>query len=364
MKRSSPLIRTRLNAYILILTPHPSDFRADEFWQLLKDLPGFSGKLNLPDSEGATWSQVSVSVFDGEDAKFVANADDRVFHELWLTVERSRAWYVLKITARASYTKKQAMASTKGWKAKKAERLGGYRLFLRASFEELLNDVVLVVNLARPGLFDVGEGYILQDGKVRKNTDVIISDLRMALANASKINWPQCHSLDLMTVWNWAMKTGLLGGIGKTALGRAFNAFSYLFIDPLDDQSVLLFWSLIGIEALYVSPSAKIMEQVRERSQLLLGPLTAYKKKLSRMYDLRSKFIHGALPFPGKFFTKDAMPEYEQFADEVSEASLLAQAILTATLQEMVIRDLSELSFSTVLNERMSCAIQSPIHDT
>jgi hypothetical protein len=153
--------------------------------------------------------------------------------------------------------------------------------------------------------------------------------------------------LDLLTVWNWATKNGLLGSIGKTALCRAFNAFSYLFIDPLDDQSVLLFWSLIGIEALYVSPSAKIMEQVRERSELLLGPVTAFKKKLSRMYDFRSKFIHGALPFPGKFFTQNARPEYKQFADEVNEASMLAQAILTATLQEMVIRDWNELSLST-----------------
>jgi hypothetical protein len=54
MKRSSPPIKTRLTAYIPILTPHASDFRADEFWELLEDLPHLSGKLNLLDFEAAT----------------------------------------------------------------------------------------------------------------------------------------------------------------------------------------------------------------------------------------------------------------------------------------------------------------------
>lgn len=321
-----------------------------EFWKLLDDLEALSNKLDFSYLEIGRWSAITFSIIDGNDESIAKNLADRRFYSKWEFSQKTRARYILRISSTVRFSRSEVREMFKGWRASEKNKTRQYRDLLAGSYKDLIHDLLLIVNIARPSLFEVRHGYLFQDGRLAKTTGTLVSLLVLAREQAEEISWPQLESLDLLQVWNWAIENKLLGTVGITSLGRAFNAFSYFFNEPISDEAPLLFWALVGIEALYVSTSVKVMEQVRERTQLVLGPITEYKKKLSQMYAIRSSFIHGALPFPGRFFTHDAMPDYEQYMTKVTGATVLAQAILTASLQKMVINGWSQLRFVTILD--------------
>ena len=102
-----------------------------------------------------------------------------------------------------------------------------------------------------------------------------------------------------------------------------------------------LLWSLIGIEALYCSGKEGLSEQIFTKTQIFLGEIIDYKKKLKQMYDFRSRLIHGDLNIPPNHFYDDDNP----FRDQLFDSTVFAVAILTATLQKMVYENKKELNF-------------------
>jgi len=108
-----------------------------------------------------------------------------------------------------------------------------------------------------------------------------------------------------------------------------------------------LVWSMIGLEALYEKGNADITSQLVEKTQALFGPQADFKKDVRRMYDYRSRLVHGDLDFPGHFF------EYldEGFSEESGRYAAIASAILVATLQEMCLRGIYSLEFKYSLSE-------------
>ncbi len=87
------------------------------------------------------------------------------------------------------------------------------------------------------------------------------------------------------------------------------------------------------------------MEQLRKKIYTLLGTPEAHKKRFPRMYDLRSRVIHGQLDFSSAYSTGGG-PKDERFYKELGEATDLATALLLATLQQLVKRSWRGLQFS------------------
>jgi len=212
-------------------------------------------------------------------------------------------------------------------------------------FAEKLYDLALVANLARPGSVEMFDGHVLVDEHRIRSTKPFSSwSFREATRLAEKLGWPKLDDLSVSTVWQWSEPIeGLSVGYSTSPVGRALNALTYL--TSLDSsQPFSLFWALMGLEALYVQGRGGVMEQLREKVHTLLGAPEAHKKRFNRIYDLRSRVIHGQLDFSAAY-SELGGPEDDRFYKELGEATDLATALLLATLQQLVKRGWRELRF-------------------
>lgn len=217
-------------------------------------------------------------------------------------------------------------------------------------------DVLVCCNLSRIGSIVCSDSLVFENGEYQKYSKLPTMNsffLQTAVELSEKIGWPKLHAIEFVKVWGWAKKNkGFLNGFGGGKTGRAFNAFSRLFALGSDyDAAEHLMWSLIGVEALYGAGRTPIMEQIREKAQTLLGKQADFKKKISEMYDFRSRFMHGDMDFPSLSFYSDAVEIYETFTQKQIDAVSMATAILIATLQEMIIRDWSGLEFTYAVSD-------------
>jgi hypothetical protein len=235
---------------------------------------------------------------------------------------------------------------------KKPARLKSYYLLLiQKLFEKRIYDLLVVANIARVGSLDLYNNCFIQDGRKSKSLHKLQAfHLRMAEMHAEKIGWPKFDGLTIAQAWDWGLQQkGLLEGFSEDATSRALNAFTHIL--SIKDEPLILFWAIVGIEALYVRGRDPKMEQIRERTQVLLGEQISFKKKISEMYNFRSSLIHGDLNFSGPYLLHDATPEIEKYDKALIESTDLAVAVLTATLQQLISKNWKGLSFSYLVGD-------------
>jgi hypothetical protein len=141
-------------------------------------------------------------------------------------------------------------------------------------------------------------------------------------------------------------RTDLLDGFSNMALHRAFCAFSQTFDWRIQFGPEQLMWSVLALETLYIRGRAGMADQLKDTVTALLGDVGTVK--ISKMYDFRSRFIHGDMDFPPLGFYALGVPEYHKFGDGMSEAIYSAISVLVRTLQEIISRDWSGLAFTHV----------------
>lgn len=234
------------------------------------------------------------------------------------------------------------------------ERAQLARLLARVDFEKAVSDLLVMANIAQVGSIELKASFLSQDDILSEQATIPKMDgwaLQRAVEMAETMSWPKLKSLSLQEVWDWAIEhPSMLQGFDGTSTGRALNAFSRLFDVATSDRPMQLIWALIGLEALYCTNKTELLSQLRERSQLFLGEQQAYKKRLSQMYNFRSRFVHGDLDFPGLYLIRDARDEVSKYDIELLDAIAVAIAVLVATLQEIIYRNWDGLKFQTVVN--------------
>ena len=67
-----------------------------------------------------------------------------------------------------------------------------------------------------------------------------------------------------------------------------------------NDIPVALFWSLSGLEALFVEGDTGITQQLNDKIQIFLGEIESDKRRLKKLYNFRSSLIHGGMNIPIK----------------------------------------------------------------
>lgn len=92
------------------------------------------------------------------------------------------------------------------------------------------------------------------------------------------------------------------------------------------------------------------MNQLLEKSQILLGTIQNRKRIVRDMYDLRSRVLHGNADIPLRYSQYDDVSEFQKFHHGSWEASLLAHAMLVASIQKLVERNWTHLSFKCILD--------------
>lgn len=187
------------------------------------------------------------------------------------------------------------------------------------------------------------------DEKIANSFYSISSIQRESLSDIENLKWPTYKNTKFIKVWEWFLKNEFsFEKHSKSNTERALNAFTHLFKDNHVDSVFDLFWSLIGIETLYCSGKEGLSEQIFNKTQVVLGELKDYKKRLKQMYDFRSRLIHGDLDIPPNHYDLNDKDE-EQFQQSLYDSTILAVAILTATLQTMVNEDRKSVKFKYIL---------------
>lgn len=212
-------------------------------------------------------------------------------------------------------------------------------------FKKAINDFRIAINIAFPGFFEISEGYIFIENERHIKIESSISSLLASVLGARKRKWPEIKILNISKTWEWLLKReSFINAMSSNPIERALSSFTHIFqSDNYDD----LFYSLIGIEAIYTKGKQGILEQLREKSTLLFGEPENYKNSLSKMYDIRSRFIHGNLNFPSKYYIYDGIKQFDEFMSKEYEQCLeIAEALLVGTIQQFVIRNAESLKFN------------------
>ncbi|MFN8475909.1 MAG: hypothetical protein U0822_27285 [Anaerolineae bacterium] len=337
---------TSIAAYLPIPMPirsYEEPFR-EYLYDMLDELAQLSGKLVFAPLQEIGVTEVEVAFLEN------LTVAERTELEQWFDGETLQYSEMLRIVVRAPIPERQPNGTEVSYTIGGQKVTGSPELFrthLVHVFNKIVYDIFISANIARPGSIEYGKGVIVQDGQQRMHTDSMsVSPLRDAVRYSGVMGWPGITHVAVNDVWAWLMRQeGFVTGFGGGSVSRALNAFSHLF-DPFSDyQPIRLFWALVGIEALYTKGQGGLMEQVKEKSQVLLGSQQKHKKLISRMYDFRSRFVHGDLDFPGIYELWDADDRSMKYFDELVKATELAEAILVATFQELIRRNWIELHF-------------------
>lgn len=217
------------------------------------------------------------------------------------------------------------------------------------TIEKRFYEFLMILNICRVGGFHFGMGCIKKGEQYFKLKSFSFYSSKLFEYSLEK-KWPSFENLGIQKTWKWYLKRVNPKGVDEISssnLSRAFNAFSYLY----EESGYIneLFWTLVGLEAIYVQGNGGITEQIKKKGQLFLGEIEEFKKRLSKMYTFRSAFIHGSKDFPSYFHIYDDIDSYEKFNSEIFEVLLTAESMLIATLQKMAKKDMNELNFKYVI---------------
>jgi hypothetical protein len=168
-----------------------------------------------------------------------------------------------------------------------------------------------------------------------------------------KLNWSEKKDLNFLDGWNWREKHLLyFDGFSFNKTSKALNALSRIFKFDQNEQdfSNELLWAMIGIESLLVNGNGGVIEQVKEKLAILFNDSTPHIKKIiNRMYNYRSRFVHGDLDFQSFGYFFDAAEDFEKYTDEQMEAVDIAIAILVSTLQYIIRNNWSGIKFEKIV---------------
>ena len=331
-----------LKAYLPILIPLTFEDFDKNVSEILTELVSLSGAIEFPLEEYGS-HKITIELFENEN-------QDELLPKVWVKPTHIRDLKILKISIDKPILLPEEIRIITDNKAEFVKGSAARSLHLSTLigiFEERLYVFLIITHIACPGCLNVDEGYLFFNDKYYDRIQGMLSSLREAYQLSSELGWPKLDKLKILDVWDWAKEIDeIISGISETQLGRALCALSYLFKPGImHDETLDIVWALIGLEALYCKGVTGIKEQLTEKSQVLLGEVTENKRKFKEMYNFRSRFIHGDFNFPSKYCFKEAESAFEKFESANYRATLAAEALLIATLQEMYKNKYSKLEF-------------------
>lgn len=217
----------------------------------------------------------------------------------------------------------------------------GYSLIGR-----LLQQLFLAMNLAVPGSCSLFSPIFVNcniEGVVPPHLPGSVFD--DAAWMAKRWGWPHVQTLPFETTWAWVQNT--LWNVDSATRPHEKAAFTLLEIAPrdgVDPGSIMLLAQ--ALESLFVDETQGISKLLRERVEALFGRPTSHNKWMTKFYDLRSRVAHGSASFlrPGDYHFRD--DDFNRMVDENHDLVFRAQAVLLATLQDMIVHGASGYSFS------------------
>ena len=206
-------------------------------------------------------------------------------------------------------------------------------------------DVLCLAQLAYPARLHSSDGRSWVDGKAF-NAIPASGGFPYDVLLPTETQWPNVHTVSLQRVSAWEQKLGLFEqGVAKTPIQRALASFTHAAAPPVSSGGEALFWTMQGLESFYCRGTGDLRRQLSEKSRLFLGPWNDKKNIVGRMYDLRSKFVHGSFSLErwnnGRMLDEADRPD----SDEFYSAYVLAIRMLFATLHRCVNEEIIAAEF-------------------
>lgn len=195
-------------------------------------------------------------------------------------------------------------------------------------------------------------GFVYCNSSKSGKTDFMIHSFEDSYIDSVDYKWPTYEILSFEKVLSWLNKYQIsLDTTSKNKASRAINAVSYLINDSnLEHSKSHLFWAMLGIEALYASGSSNILTQIKEKVNIVLGEPKEFKNRLSKLYNFRSRLVHGDIDFSSRLGEDDWDDFEKEYYDQVS----FATSILLASIKKLIAKDLTEFNFEIVLKENLN----------
>jgi hypothetical protein len=222
-----------------------------------------------------------------------------------------------------------------------------------------ITNLLVLTNICHPGMIGLEASGSKTNGVIGCPNPIPKMDsisIQSAILYAQQLSWPQIEDIKIADAWEWYLhQEDYLEqeGFENDICTRALNAYARMFECPSLDVSMHLVWAMVGIEALYEQGKFDVMHQVRENIPQILGLYDGFKKEFNRMYESRSRFIHGDVDFPGLFVLGDAHPKYEQLDSDLDRTVSFAASILIASLQQIIKGKWPKIGFPPEPNKRM-----------
>lgn len=289
---------------------------------LIDDIP-FVDKNAISRIEEITFSIIRGNIHDNNEPEFATRLNEKhpFFHTEW-----TEEYLVIDL------------------KIKKTSNIGD------TDIPYFVNDYLmrlsLLINLSYSTNVDFLPGVIYSDSnKFLGSTELIVCSTMLAYEHAVKIKWPTIKNLTLLNTINWFHKFEIHPDYrSRNNAHRAINAFSHLLGDLETKESSDLFWVMLGIESLLAEGAQNITHQIKEKSIIILGKPVEYTKKLSKLYDYRSRLVHGEFDIYPKFFS-----DYESYDKEYFDYLEFASSILLALIRELIASEKTKFEFELTL---------------
>jgi hypothetical protein len=226
--------------------------------------------------------------------------------------------------------------------------------------ESYIRHFLIYSNIAVPGAIDTREGIVvskltfgLYEEIESKRFNMLSNSIWNSINIARKYKWPTIQVLPIGETLSFLQDHwSAFENLPVNRLQRALNAFSYLFHDNLSDSTHIdLFYSLIGIEAIFVDGHDNVQKQVDRKSQILLGQRGEFKKLFNELYEFRSRYIHGQLNFLNRYYVDDIGDDVKSHVTKSYDNSSFATAILIASIQKQIQLRKNDLEFDIILKE-------------
>lgn len=209
--------------------------------------------------------------------------------------------------------------------------------------------LLILSQIAKPGSIKLREGRIYINSRFYGGFPAFSSVHRESIDDILSLKWIKYYSLNISDIYKWFDENNFsFKRHSASSIERALNAFTHLFGGRSSGLIFDLLWSLVGIESLYCSGKEGLSEQIFNKTQIYLGPMTDFKKRIKQMYDFRSRLVHGDMNIP-PYYYNNTDSEHDLYSDKLYDSSVLAVSILTITLQKMIVENKNKLIFKTIV---------------
>jgi hypothetical protein len=308
---------------------------------------------------------VSLKLWNGKCTPIQIEAFDKLScHKHFSKIQKKRASRIalprtfIRLSATINYTASEleqlikndsSTDSAREWTME--ERTYLYVDMACREFHSFFMDLYLALSIAHPGAIYFWECWQFANESFLRGEHGAMTSFDFARERAEKLKWPEIHTLNMLDAYEWLTKVpGFSDRRGVGPVGRAIAALSYLIkMKSKDENELSLVWALLGLEALFGQGNVGLKAQLLEKSEALLGPRHENKKVFGKMYDFRSRLLHGDVDLLYQHNLHDADPAYEKIWDELYECEQLATAILLSTLQNLCRRNSYSLEFEYTL---------------